>query len=296
MGSDWSDCHGMVYMTQGFAKDIYDQTEVDIFTADGTWTKRANCKFVEVILVGGGGSGGAGAVYHGPGDHSHGGGGGGSGGYSRGRFAASILGTTETVSVGAGGAAPFGDNTPGLNGGTTSFGSWLRATGGGGGAGSLTPGSAGTGEYPGFAGGYGSNATITENGYPGSSSAIGLTPFSPGSGGGGGSGADATGGTSGGDGGNGAIIQVTPPAKGAGGSAGLNGSSGTSVTTYNALGGGGGGGGGGKESGANGGQGGNGGKYGGGSGGGGGAHDPYQSGGGGQGGAGIAIVISYLGT
>lgn len=93
-----------------------------VFTASGTWTKPSGLKYVEVELVGGGASGAAGPNT----STGEGGAGGAAGGYSRKRIDASALGATETVTVGAGGA-PSGNV-----GGTTSFGTHLQATGGGG--------------------------------------------------------------------------------------------------------------------------------------------------------------------
>ena len=101
-----------------------------VFLADGTYTKPAGLLFATVELVGGGGGGGTAGV--GTGD-----GGGGAGGYSRRTLAASAIGT-ETVTVGAGGAAN------GSSGGTTSFGSLLQATGGAG-TSTAIPGNAGAG-------------------------------------------------------------------------------------------------------------------------------------------------------
>ena len=89
-----------------------------LFTASGTWSKATSTlKYIVVEVVGGGGGG---ATVGG----TEVGGGGGGGGYSRKTIQASLLGSSETVTVGAGGAADSG------SGGTTSFGSHLSATGG----------------------------------------------------------------------------------------------------------------------------------------------------------------------
>jgi hypothetical protein len=80
-----------------------------IFTSSGTWTRPSGCKKIFVQLVGGGGNGNS--------DF------GSSGGYSQ-----ELIDVTSTssvsVTVGAGGTGNGG------NGGTTSFGSFLSATGG----------------------------------------------------------------------------------------------------------------------------------------------------------------------
>ncbi len=87
-----------------------------------TWTKPTGLKYIDVQLWGAGGSGGS--------DNTRGAGGGG-GAYNTKRFFTSELGATETVTIGAGGAAATG--AAGNAGGNTTFGSLLTAYGGGGG-------------------------------------------------------------------------------------------------------------------------------------------------------------------
>jgi hypothetical protein len=89
------------------------------FNATGTYTAPAGCTRVLVQLVGGGG-GASGYCESG-----------GGGGYAEGMFPLSA-GTSVTVTVGSGGAATTYNNVGGT-GGTTSFGSYISATGGGGG-------------------------------------------------------------------------------------------------------------------------------------------------------------------
>lgn len=75
--------------------------EQEVIIADGTWTKPTGAKSVMVECLGGGGAGG-GAASTAAGQCSAGGGGQ-SGAYARSWFAASALGATVTVDIGAGG-------------------------------------------------------------------------------------------------------------------------------------------------------------------------------------------------
>lgn len=109
---------------------------ITVYTSSTTWTKPTGAKAVEVICIGAGGGGGSGRKGA-AGSTRTGGGGGGGGAYSRAVFDASLLGSTETVSVGAGGtggAAITTDSTLGANGvagGASTFGNWVYAGGGG---------------------------------------------------------------------------------------------------------------------------------------------------------------------
>lgn len=110
--------------------------DVQIFTADGTWTKPALCKGAHVYVWGAGGSGSSSATC----------GGGGGGGYNTMFFTNSQLGATETVTVGTGGAAVT--NANGNAGGASQFGTVKPAlvfAGGGGGGVTGTNGGGGGG-------------------------------------------------------------------------------------------------------------------------------------------------------
>lgn len=106
---------------------------IQSFTASGTWTKPSSGTYA--IIMGGGGGGSGGSVNN----VSHGGGGGGGGSFNRIIVPLSDLSATETVTIGAGGAAKTAAAGQGNPGGTTSLGTTkFRAFGGGGGGGTST--------------------------------------------------------------------------------------------------------------------------------------------------------------
>jgi hypothetical protein len=106
------------------------------FTASGTWTKPAGATFVMVEVWGAGGGGASGGRGTNATTGGGSGGGGGGGSYSYRTFKASDLSATETVTIGAGGAggaSVSSNNTLGNNGtsgGTSQFGALLEAGGG----------------------------------------------------------------------------------------------------------------------------------------------------------------------
>jgi hypothetical protein len=123
-------------------------TDTKVYTANDTWTKPTGAKLVHYLLIGGGGGGGSGR--RSASTNSLGGGGGGAGGgITAGFVDPAFLGSTESITVGAGGtgAGDTADNTNGAGGtagGESSFGSFIKARGGAaGGGGSSSAGAAG---------------------------------------------------------------------------------------------------------------------------------------------------------
>jgi hypothetical protein len=128
-----------------------------VFTASATWTRAAGTKSVVVEAKGGGGGGGG--VGSATGYLS--GAGGGEGGIALKRITSP--GSTETVTVGAGGTAGANTGGNGGTGGTSSFGAWCSASGGAGGAGNTGSGTV----QPGGPGGIGSGGDHNRRGGPG---------------------------------------------------------------------------------------------------------------------------------
>lgn len=103
--------------------------QIVTFTSSGTWTKDAGLKYIIVEGVGAG-AGGNGYDTDGTGGPGVAGGG---AGYFKKVISAAALGATETVTIGAGGAAGQSSTSPtsGTDGGNTTFGSHATANGGG---------------------------------------------------------------------------------------------------------------------------------------------------------------------
>jgi hypothetical protein len=284
--------------------------DIQEFTSTGssTWTKPAGAKMVYVLMFGGGGGGGSGRKRSIGGLTTAAGGApaGGGGGRTELWIPASLLGATETVTVGAGGtggAAQTTDNTngsAGTAGGNTTFGSWATARAGNRGDGGTTStpsggnGGGGLGEFS------LANSTYSASGGQGGTTTGGAGNsggYRPGGGGGGGGfSANDTTARNGGVGGlGGALLTSGVGTTGGGGTAGNttgtpNGSAGAAASSYFVGGSGGGGGASASTTVGNGGAGG----YPGGGGGGGGAGYTVDSGAGGNGGNGYVRVVTFF--
>lgn len=125
--------------TWGYAQGLVAFT---VFTSSGTWTKAHDGVRRIIVLVQGGGGGGAAAVSLT--DATGNRGNGAPGGMAILSESVTAI-TSRTVTIGAGGAKAGGLPGSGSNGGTTSFGADVTATGGGGGSSAGSSGSPGAG-------------------------------------------------------------------------------------------------------------------------------------------------------
>lgn len=227
-------------ISSGITKRTYEFADSPV-----TWNKPTGLSHI-VVQIWAGGGGGARATR---------GGGGAGGSYAEATIAADELGSTETITIGAGGAG-IALEADGNSGGNSTFGNWVLANGGqgslaaGGGTGGNSFGVS-IGSFAGAAGGADGNPPTTGSqsiygggGGGGSSTAVSATGATGGNsvyGGGGGGGCGGTsagaggaGGTSkiGGDGGSGSVDTSAngsngiTPAGGAGGSRGGTGGTG----------------------------------------------------------------------
>ncbi|MDZ4784818.1 MAG: hypothetical protein SGJ02_01955 [bacterium] len=218
-------------------------TKVTTFTVNGTFTKSALAKSIEVICIGAGGGGGSGRVST---DNTGcaGGGGGGGGAVTRIIIPSSSVQATETITVGVGGTGGAGvtisgagtiNGNAGSDGTASSFGTWLKAGGGGGGGGATNTSIGGGG------GSFLNSASTSTGGAPtvnsasisgqGITATVSVAGFCSEYGGAGGGGNGTTGGSS--------IFACA--GGGSGGSHDGNGSAGGTVQSYTAAGGGAGG-------------------------------------------------------
>jgi hypothetical protein len=269
-------------------------TNIQIFTADGTWTKPTGAGAVNVQLLGGGGGGGSGRNSSSTVTAKHGGLGGSGGGYLNITIDALLLSATESVVVGlggAGGVASSGDGNSGGDGQSTVFGN-IIASGGKGGLGGISSPQTTFGSFNSNSGG--SNGSSSSN--PGQPETSLSLAFQGGAGGGSGGYISSSGTitTNGGAGGRSNVLNLSGGAGGINGSStgiGTSGSNGLDNSTASSglviVGSGGGGGG---AGGAGSGSGGNGGYPA--SGGGGGAAG--SGGAGGNGANGIVVITTYF--
>lgn len=140
----------------------YIAPDIQIFTADGTWTKPDGAVLVEIEVLGAGGAGG-GSGPASASQNSHGSGGS-AGGYAWSMLDADDLTATVAVDIGVGGASVAAGN--GGAGSGSSFGAYVVA---GGGPGGLWVGSNGTANWwlEGPAGGVATAGQLLIDGEPG---------------------------------------------------------------------------------------------------------------------------------
>jgi len=121
---------------------------IQVFTASGTYTPSTGLVSAIIECIGGGGGGG-GTISNS--SYQYSGAGGGSGSYSRKLASAALIGSSQTVTIGAKGSGGAAGNNPGTAGGDTSVGALCVGKGGlgGGGYGGTTNAQGGAGGPPG---------------------------------------------------------------------------------------------------------------------------------------------------
>ena len=209
-----SDASRTTYRSRGFYPPAVNFNAtwpgLQTFTASGTWYRPPGVEFVLVIIAAGGGGG--------SGDRNENTGGGGSGGECKTEIVDVRSSSSETVTIGTGGAGGIGTNAAGSDGTSSSFGAHVTCIKGGGSSATVQEPSAGIGSgvgcngYSGPTDGNGAYGLSGGNpGGGGGSYGAGGAPGNPGAagtyGGGGGAGG-LTGVRTGGAGGNGICIII----------------------------------------------------------------------------------------
>ena len=192
------------------ASGAIESVKNQVFTSNGTYTPSVGMAYCSVRLIGGGGGGGGSTA------SDTGAGGGGAGGSAEGIFTAVAIGTSQTVTIGAGGSGGTAGNHAGSSGGTTSFGILMNGDGGSGGTGAAS----GSTSSPGGAGGTASGGDIQYTGAYGGNGVASTAGNQFTIGGNGGSGIFGGGGR-GGNGGSGVEAGVSYGSGGGGGSSAL---------------------------------------------------------------------------
>lgn len=142
---------------------------IQTFVATGTYTPTAGMKYCLIEVIGAGGAGGGAA---GGGGNVTVGSGGGAGEYARGSFSAASVGTSQAVTLGAGGTGVSG--AAGNNGGNSSVGALITCNGGTGG---ITGSNAAQVNVAGGLGGTGgSGGSVRTPGQAGFTGSTSLTP------------------------------------------------------------------------------------------------------------------------
>lgn len=118
VNADWNAASGVAMILNKPVMGA--STDVQVFTAPGTWNKPAGAKAVHFRLIGAGGGAASGYVQSAAGGSAGGGGAGGGGAVTECLFDANLVGGACAIGVGLGGAGGVGDGgVPGKDGGDT---------------------------------------------------------------------------------------------------------------------------------------------------------------------------------